>query len=106
MLEIGHAQQLRPLLFDRLDDRRITVTQTIDRDAGEEIEILFTVSVPNFCAPPFDQRDRRACIGLGNELVGQRRDILVPHLRTTSVPTPSLVKISNSTACLTRPSMI
>src|SRR5262245_38851551 len=106
MVEIGNMEQLLRLLLDRFDDRRIAMAQAVDRDAGEKIEILFAVGIPDLAAPPLDQRDRRARVGLRHVLVGQRCDLPVVHFRTTSVPTPSLVKISSNTACFTRPSMI
>ena len=46
------------LLFDRLDDRRMAMAENIDRNAGEKIEILLAVSIPDFKAPALDQRQR------------------------------------------------
>src|SRR5262245_54319020 len=107
VIEIGNVEQLLRLLLDRLDDRGMAVAETVDGNAAKKIEIFFAVGVPNLAASTFDEGDRRASVSFGDELIGERGDIpVLHHFLTTSVPTPSLVKISKSTACFTRPSMM
>src|SRR5262245_57094051 len=107
MIEVGNVQQLLRLLLDRLDNRWMAVPQTVNRDAAEKIEVFLAVGIPDFAAAAFDQGDGRAGVSFGDVLFGERGDVpVLHHFRTTSVPTPSLVKISKSTACFTRPSMM
>jgi hypothetical protein len=68
------------LLFNRFDNRRMTVTETIDRNAGEKVEIFLAVGVPHLDSAPFNQCQRRARVGFGNELISQRRHVFVLHL--------------------------
>src|SRR4030095_8360620 len=105
MIKVGNVEHLLGLLLDRLDDRGMTVAEAVNGNAAKKIEILFAVGVPNFASSTFDEGDRRAGVSFCDVLFGERGDIpVLHHFRTTSVPTASLVKISKSTACFTRPS--
>src|ERR1044071_3045637 len=70
VVEIGNVQQLLGLALDCLDDRRVTVTQAIDRDASKKIEIFPAIGIPNLGSFSFDQRDGRAGVSLGNVFFG------------------------------------
>src|SRR6202008_2289750 len=98
--------QLLPLVGHCADDRRVRVAQRRDRDAGDEVEVLVSVDIPYPDAAAVIERKRwRAVVRHHHrtEAVGQRHELL-PSAGTTIVPIPSLVKISNSNACGTRPS--
>ncbi len=50
VVEIGDVQQLFRLLPNRPDDSGVTVTQTVDRDSRQEVEVLFALGIPDLGA--------------------------------------------------------
>ena len=86
MIEIGNMQELLRLLFDRFDDRRVTMTQAVNRDAGKEIEIFLAIRVPNPAFPcPWLMRSAPAHKFLRRTFQSERRrhdfSSLPHHLR-------------------------
>src|SRR5438132_1969588 len=109
MIEIGNVDQLARLLLDGAHDGRMAMTQAVNRDSGEKVEVFFSIGVPHPSPFATHQSDRIASVGVSDIIFGKLGDIAVLHLYyflTTSVPTPSFVKISRRTACFTMPSMM
>ena len=109
MIEIGNVDQLARLLLDGAHDGRMAMAQAVNRDSGEKVEVFFSIGVPHPSPFATHQSDRIASVGVSDIIFGKLGDIAVLHLYyflTTSVPTPSFVKISRRTACFTLPSMM
>jgi hypothetical protein len=70
VVEIRNVQQLFRLLPNRPDNSRMTVTQIVDCDSGEKVEVLFTVGIPDFRPFASNQGDRNAGIGTSDIFVG------------------------------------
>ena len=91
------------LLADRLDHVRVAVPELHDRDAGEEVEVLVALGVPEARALAAHELDRVARVGrhrgVALELLESRR--LSGH---TFVPMPASVNSSSSSECGSRPS--
>src|SRR5690349_10187343 len=104
VIEVRNVKKFARLLLNRAHDGGMAMSQRIHCDAREEIEILFPVRVPDSRPLAAHESNRISRIGSGDVLIGQPRNVAIRHRFTTSVPIPSLVKISRSTACFTRPS--
>ena len=115
---VAHVHEPLRLRADRLDDRGMRVTESVDGDAGEEVEVLAPVDIPHAGTAPVGERRHRA----RGRALGDPGEALAEGIRlgtgdgrtavrgaahgTTSVPMPSCVKISSRIECGTRPSMI
>jgi hypothetical protein len=74
---VGGVDQLAHLLLQRGHQLGVGVSQRVDRDAGERIEVLLAVGVPDPAASAVRQGHRQAAVGLhhmglgiGGQLVG------------------------------------
>src|SRR6202012_3420420 len=88
------------------DHGRVGVAQGRDGDAGDEVEILATVDVPDpHAVPVVDGQRWRPVVGHHDRVppVLQLAHFVSSSGRTI-VPTPSVVNTSSSSACGTRPS--
>src|SRR5699024_2108697 len=47
-----------------LDNRWVGVPQGVDRDAGEQVEVLLTLAIPNVAALALDEVQRRGAVGV------------------------------------------
>ena len=105
---VRHVRERRRLLGDRLDEHGVRVPERVHGDAGEEVEVASPVVVPEVRALAADEH-RHAGPEAAHQVARLRHPAsrrLIRTSRTTSVPIPLLVKISTSTECGTRPSMI
>src|SRR5262249_46025220 len=94
------------------------VAEVVDREAGEEVDVALAVRVPQDRTLAAHECDGEAGVHADLSLVGRGDDLSVRHLasvrfagrlraccQVTSVPMPSAVKISSSTAWRRRPSI-
>jgi hypothetical protein len=95
--EVGHVHQLAGLGAHRLHDPGMAVAGVADGDAGQEVEVLVAVRVPQPHALAADELDRLARV-----VVGQRAHCA----GRTFVPMPASVNSSSSSECGARPSMM
>src|SRR5260370_29443386 len=124
--DVGNVRELFRLLLDRAHDPRISVPEAGNRESAENIEIAVAVGVVQIRAMPARERQRQASVNIDHVPMREFYDLGVVHRClppcaaravslnadtlarrcTTSVPIPERVKISSSTACLLRPSII
>jgi hypothetical protein len=98
--EVADVQQPLGLIADRFDDRRVAVADARHADAGQEVEVLVAVVVPQARAGAADETHGVARV---------RRHQVVAGLRAHEaarifVPCPASVKSSSSSEWPTRPS--
>src|SRR5919106_5074806 len=79
MIEIRNVEQLARLLLDGTDYCRMAVAQTVDRDARQEIEVLFAVGIPHPRALAAHQRDGIPGVGVSDIMFCELRNIAVLH---------------------------
>ena len=103
--QVGHVHQGLRLAADGRAHLRVAVPQRADGDAGEKIEILAAVRVPQPAAAAAHHGRRKPVVGGNEDPVAPVRPIRVAHA-TNSVPMPARVKISSRIACSCRPSMM
>ena len=79
MVEIGDVDEFAGLPLDGSNYRRVTVSQTNDRYACDQIEVFLAVGIPH--PRPFStyQGDRKTRIGTGYILFGELENSLVVH---------------------------
>ena len=75
--QVADVHQPRGLLLHRGDDPRVAVAGVVDRDAGEEVEVLVAVGVPERGRPP----PGRTRPGSGRRCASARRSQRGPDLR-------------------------
>jgi hypothetical protein len=94
------VEQRAGLVGHRLGDRRVGVPERDRREAGEEIEVLLALAVPQPRALAPHERDRLPAVGLHHVVVVELVQLVVPAHRfaPTIVPIPSRVKNSRSSA--------
>ena len=79
MIEIGNMDELSCLAFNGSNYRRVVVTQTVDRDAGNKVEILLAVGVPHTRPFPPHQGDGETRVRMGHIFIGKFKDLLIVH---------------------------
>src|SRR4051794_40267970 len=102
--EVADVQQLAGLGADRRDDLRVAVADARDRYAGEEVEVLVALLVPQPRALAADEAHRVARVRRHQVVRAGRRLRAGHRAARIFVPRPALVKSSSSSACGTRPS--
>src|SRR5699024_7865881 len=119
-VEVGDVPELADLPGHRLDHGRVGVSERVDRDAREQVEVLATVGGGDGGAPPGNEFERRGAVVAHQRAVpppGEIGGALLGHEfaptaalvswspSVTIVPIPPSVRISSNTECSTRPSM-
>src|SRR3984893_3010915 len=93
------------LLADRFDHLRVAVSDVQDRDAGEEVQVLVAICVPQAATGAAHELDRVADIGGDRVLALERRELREAHGEPPIfVPWPASVNSSSSSECGTLPS--
>src|SRR6516165_4845671 len=95
------------LVGDRLDDGRVRVAERAHRDAGDQVQVLVAVGVPDPASLAAGERQRRgAVVGHHRRLEPLAQRVALGHVSSpiTMVPMPESVNISSRTACCRRPS--
>ncbi len=85
-VQVGNMHQLAALPLDGLENCRVPVSQCVDADSAEQIEIPLPLFVDQIHARPVDEQNRIALIG-GEQQLGLRRlNRFELHATITSVP--------------------
>src|ERR1700682_272076 len=112
VIEVADVDRFPGLARHRLDQGGMVVTQNVDGNAGDEVQILAAVRVVDVPAVGADQLQWLALEGLHQVFLlglGQRAEAGsdgVGHPGTIMVPMPSVVSSSSRSAWGTRPSMM
>ncbi len=110
---VRDVREGRRLARHGIHEDRVRVTERVDRDAGEEVEVLGALDVPHPGALAPDEHGERRWDRLHHRVgapvpirrVVAARPVQRVHAGTTSVPMPASVKISSRIECGRRPSM-
>ena len=79
MIQVGAVDQLGRLLLDGLGDIVVTVTETVNRKSGYEIEVAVAVHVEQIHPVSSLQHELWPAVGLENVLLLLRYDVCGPH---------------------------
>ena len=105
MVEVRDVDQLSGLFPDGGHHARMAMSEVADGQAGYEIEIFFSVRIPDTASLATDQSDGVTPVGGGDVLFSVRDQCGIVHAfpqkrsyLTICVPTPSFVNTSSKTA--------
>src|SRR5215212_7355414 len=98
-------RERRRLARDRVDPARVAMAERVDRDAGDEVEVLVALVVPQPRALASHELDRQPGVGAHHVVAVECLELRERH-GMTFVPMPSFGNSSSSTEWGSRPSMM